>query len=373
MLHHSLTAGATTVSADLERSASFDREGRLLVYSREKKTWRRSLASEVYLRVREPRRRWQRLAEQEALEVFASALELARELLPEAPPALAQRLGDEVLPWTPGDLLAEEERFAWAYRPISILPPDQYLSIVLQATEGCTWRGCTFCNFYSGRPFAVKDPPSFARHAAQVRDLLGRGALLRRGLFLGDGNALALSLSRLEPLVEIARRTFPGRQLYGFVDLYGGERHAVEEWRHLAGTGLARVYVGMETGLDELLAFVNKPGSREELLAFVEMLKRTGLAVSLIVMVGLGGREYRERHARATVDALAAMPLGRGDLVYLSPFVEEPGSVYRERRLGAGLSAMDEAEIETELAAMARAIRAQGVQVSRYDIRELIY
>ena len=94
---------------------------------------------------------------------------------------------------------------------------------------------------------------------------------------------------------------------------------------------------------------------------------------SLIAMVGLGGREYRERHARATVEALAAMPLGRGDLVYLSPFVEEPGSVYRERRLEAGLAAMDDAEIEAELKALARAIRAQGVQVSRYDIREFIY
>ncbi len=368
-----LSPAATVVSPDRERSATFDREGRLVFYSERGRTYKRSLASELHLRYRQGGRRRERLDPEQAREIFDRAYRMAAEVMPSAAADLRARLDKEILPWTPDRLAAEVRRFQAVYKPISILPPDQYLAVVLQATEGCTWNRCTFCNFYMDRPFAVRSPQEFARHARGVRRFLGRGLRLRRGIFLADGNALALSRARLEPLLEVATQEFPGRKLYGFVDLYSGERRHAEDWRELGKWGLERVYIGMETGLDELLELVNKPGSRAELEVFVNSLKTAGLRVCLIVMVGLGGREYRERHARATLEALESMPLGSGDLVYLSPFIEHGGSAYQERRLAAGLSPMSEGEVAAEVERLAGEVRRLGLKASRYDIREFVY
>ena len=373
MLLENLSPRSTVLSPELGLSLTFDREGRLLIYFRDGETFKRSLGSDVHLRYRRGSRQRRRLGVEEGLGIIDEAYSVAREARPRASAQLERRLDEEILRWTAADLEAERCRFAAVYKPISILPPDQYLAVVLQATEGCTWNACTFCSFYMDRPFFVKEPEEFERHVAGVKDLLGKGLSLRRGIFLADGNALALSNRRLMPLLEIAAKELPGRKLYGFIDLYTGERRRPEDWRELAEQGLDRVYVGMETGHDELLAVVNKPGKAAELEAFVATLKTAGLSVCLIVMVGLGGRQYREDHARDTLKALRGMPLGPGDLVYLSPFVEQPGSEYQRQRVEKGLDPMDEAQIEAELERLAAKIRARGLKASRYDIREFIY
>ncbi len=55
------------------------------------------------------------------------------------------------------------------YRPVGILPPDQYMAVVLQATEGCSFNTCTFCNFYRDRRFRIKPPEAFRAHALAVK------------------------------------------------------------------------------------------------------------------------------------------------------------------------------------------------------------
>jgi radical SAM superfamily enzyme YgiQ (UPF0313 family) len=374
-LNAQVSATATVFGRDPEWVLSFDREGRLLTFVQGEELFKRALDSRVFRRDRRSGRRWELLPGRERREVFAMSRELAARTAaaPEAPAALRARLETEVLPWTVDRLAAEEGRFLAAYRPIAILPPDRYLAVVLQATEGCTWNRCTFCSFYQGRPFRLATPEEFGRHAAAVRELLGEDAGRRRSIFLADGNALAVGNRRLLPLLAIARESFPGREITGFVDVYSGLRHEPTDWRELASQGLTQVYVGMETGCDDLLREVDKPGSAAELGAFVRELKEAGLAVSLILMIGMGGRSFRERHRAGSLATLAALPLDRRDLLYLSPFVEEPGSVYVERRIAAGGEPLSAGEIEAETAAWTAALRARGLRVGRYDIREFIY
>jgi radical SAM superfamily enzyme YgiQ (UPF0313 family) len=353
---------------------TFDREGRLHLYFRNGLTYKRSLSSDVHLRFRQGGRQRRKLSSEEALAIFSEAYALAIQVHERASGELRDRLSGEILRWTPQGLAAERRRFLGCYRPISILPPDQYLSIVLQATEGCSWNRCTFCSFYMDRTFAARTPEDFRKHALAVRELLGAGIELRRGVFLADGNALALSSRRLEPLVAAAREVFPGRALFGFVDLFSGERLPTEHWTGLSKAGLERVYIGMETGSDELLARVNKPGSAAELIEFVGELKAAELAVGLILMVGLGGLDYKDEHARASIEVLKALPLSASDVVYLSPFVA-PSRPESDPKAAAstGSTPMSEDEIEAETRTMAAAVRRLGIRTSRYDIREFIY
>lgn len=119
--------------------------------------------------------------------------------------------------------------------------------MVLQATTGCTWNRCAFCSFYQDRPFQKRTPEAFREHIQAVLALLGRGRLLRRGVFLADGNALALS-EPLLPLLELVRAHFPGEPVMGFLDLFTGLKKAPSWWERLGGMGLRRVYIGLETG-----------------------------------------------------------------------------------------------------------------------------
>ncbi|HYU30643.1 MAG TPA: radical SAM protein [Thermoanaerobaculia bacterium] len=374
-LNAQVSETATVFGRDPEWVLSFDREGRLLTFVQGRELFKRALDSRLFQRDRREGRRWKLLDDRGRREVFAAARELAGATAgaPDAPAALRERLETEVLPWTVERLLAEEERFLAAYRPIAILPPDRYLAVVLQATEGCTWNRCTFCSFYQGRPFHLASPEDFRRHAAAVQSLLGRDLARRRSIFLADGNALAVGNRRLLPLLAVARESFPGREITGFVDVYSGSRHEPTDWRELAAQGLTQVYIGMETGCDGLLAWVDKPGSRAELTAFVRELKEAGLAVSLILMIGMGGRAWRERHRRESLETLAGLSLDRRDLLYLSPFVEEAGSAYVSRRLAEGWEPLSADEIEAETALWTADLRARGLRLGRYDIREFIY
>ena len=177
------------------------------------------------------------------------------------------------------------------------------------------------------------------------------------------------------PMIAIATDRFPGYPVHGFVDLLGGEKRSVEEWAELKKLGLARVHIGLETGSDDLLKWLNKPGSALESLAFVSTLKKAGLQVALIFMVGAGGDLYQDRHREETVELVTALPLSEGDIVYLSPFLPEAGSTYLHEAMTAGVRPLKPGELESENETLRDCIRAAcpGVKVARYDIREFIY
>lgn len=376
---------STVISPDRQRVLTFDREGRLFSYFRHGRTYRRDLSSHLHLRTGGGTvRHWAALDPAASDELLAEAYAVAREAGAGAPADLRKRLDEEIARWDLPALLAQAEKYAKTYTwPPSILPPDCYLSIVLQASTGCSWNKCTFCALYRDRPFQVRTPEEFRRHTAQVADLFGRARQSRKGVFLADGNALSMSLERLAPLAEIASDYFPDEKLYGFIDLYSGQRGEEAKWQALARLGFHRVYIGMETGDDELLSLLNKPGSRAELAEFVTTLKASGLAVGLIVMVGAGGRQWARRHADATVAAMAdlahpepgsgRLALDGDDYIFLSPFLEQAGTEYPQQREQYAWLPLTETETEAELQHLARRLRQLGLRTTRYDLRAFLY
>ena len=85
---------------------------------------------------------------------------------------------------------ADVARFQTIYRDIPILPPDQYSSLVLAATDGCRYNQCTFCGFYRDMQFHAKSVAEFQAHVQAAMAYHGHGLALRRGIFLGQADAL---------------------------------------------------------------------------------------------------------------------------------------------------------------------------------------
>jgi radical SAM superfamily enzyme YgiQ (UPF0313 family) len=287
----------------------------------------------------------------------------------------------EILRWTPEALEADAVAFGGLYRPIPILPPDQYGAVVVQVTEGCSYNQCAFCQFYRDRAFRVKSPEELRQHLRAVRHYFGKGLATRRSVFLADANALVLSAPRilgaLEAVAEELPCDTPGfRGVFSFVDACSGLPKRAADFRAMAARGLRRVYLGMETGCDELLRLLHKPSTAAEALALVRALKEGGVQVGLIVMVGIGGERYAVPHLRETLAALGAMPLGPGDLVYLSPLEASPDSPYRQREREAGTRPLGDAEMDEQLRVLRAGLwgRPGGRPVvAVYDIRDFLY
>lgn len=366
---------STSISVDDAWVASFDLEGRMLSVWDEERTVSRGISGRMLERRRQElgrERRW--LDEEECStlleETRTQAIAVARQH------GLRTERCEDIERWTPDRYRADLERFNAIYRPITILPPDQYLSIVLQVAQGCTWNRCRFCEFYQDREFHVLATEQAVEHAEAVRDLFGRSLALRKGVFLGDGNALALPLDRLMPLCEVARRVFPERAIHSFLDVFGGERHGTHEWAALHDAGLESACIGAETGHPALLEQLGKPNTPQQLNDLVVEVRSGGVKVNLVYLIGVGGREMAEAHREATFAQLEHVYLGAGDRVYLSPFIEEGAARYQELAAAQGWTPLTAAELREELQLWSKSLRSilpSDVQVARYDIRDFLY
>ncbi len=377
---------------------SFDGEGRLWTAMRAGISYRRGLNGRTVAKWQTMNttthredgrdRRW--MDPQEASQLETLAREIVSSLLVDfeagqvnlqAPlPAEALALIHKILSFTETRYQEDVKRYHQVYKPVGILPPDQYMSVVLQATEGCSFNTCTFCNFYRDRRFRIRPADEFRVHAQEVRDYLGAGLNLRRTLFLGDANALVVPMPRLLALVDVVHEVFDVERLggiYAFLDGFSGEKKTAADYAELARRGMKRIYIGMESGNGELLRFLKKPGQPEDLIQAVKAIKAGGLSVGIIVLLGAGGHFYSRVHVKDTIAAIQSMSLGLDDLIYFSELIESEGMEYTRDAFQQQLKPLSSAEriaqgeeIEDGL----RFTEENGVpHISRYDIREFVY
>jgi radical SAM superfamily enzyme YgiQ (UPF0313 family) len=120
-------------------------------------------------------------------------------------------------------LSADAISFKNVYLPISILPPDQYLALVVQVTEGCNYNQCIFCDFYKDRPFRIKTNTELKEHLLKIKNYFGEGIKMRRSIFLGDANAIVIPQERLIKALRSIKNVFPQpKDIYSFIDVFTG-------------------------------------------------------------------------------------------------------------------------------------------------------
>lgn len=365
----SLQRKVIVLSPRFGESYSFDRAGRLLSLFVEGRSLQRTLDHRLLERQKDrPQRRVELPADERdsLLTIVFDQLSNLAAPLPQAeiPHPDRVRLSaalSTILMMGPDALARDGETYQSLYLPVSILPPDQYLTLVVQATEGCSWNRCTFCGLYRDRPFRVRDADSFRAHCEAVRDYYGAGLSLRRGLFLADANALTVPQTRLLDLIDVAQAVFGEadrpRPLFSFASAFDARRKDSADWAALHQRGLKRVYIGLETGDEDLLRFVNKPGTAQDAVQAVRAIKNSGVTVGVIAMIGLGGARYAEQHVEHTVTAIQAMRLDAKDVIYLSPYRPAPLTEYPEQAVAAGITPLTPAQEKAQGRALQEALR----------------
>ncbi|EME00866.1 MULTISPECIES: radical SAM protein [Stutzerimonas stutzeri subgroup] len=197
-------------------------------------------------------------------------------------------------------------------------PPSEAHSLILPVTNGCSWNSCTFCDMYTAPQKKFR-----ARDEAEVLEEIRRCGeqLIVQRVFLADGDALVLPTHRLLRILEQIRQCLPEVQRVSSYCLPRNLRKkSVAELQELADAGLGMAYVGAESGDDEVLALVNKGETYESTLSALDKLGAAGIARSVMILNGLGGRRLSRQHARNSARLMnAAQPEFLSTLVVSFP------------------------------------------------------
>lgn len=140
--------------------------------------------------------------------------------------------------------------FPIAYDQPLFRPPSEAYSLILQVTLGCSWNQCAFCEMYTSKKFKIK-PFEQVRH--EIESLKPYRNEIKK-VFLSDGNAMILSGQKLLNILEEINKAFPKINRISAYALPGDIiSKSDEELAQMKRAGLQLIYVGIETGYDDLL------------------------------------------------------------------------------------------------------------------------
>lgn len=184
-------------------------------------------------------------------------------------------------------------------------PPSEARSLIIQVTIGCSHNTCTFCHMYTGKQFRIRKREEILADLEECSREFGKYV---RRVFFADGDALIVKTPLLLELLAYVKDHFPNVER---VTAYGTAsdvlRKSEEELRALANAGLEMVYLGAESGDDEILLQIKKGQTAAELIEAGRKLKRCGIKTSVTLISGLGGPEGMEKHALGSAKLINEM------------------------------------------------------------------
>ena len=183
-------------------------------------------------------------------------------------------------------------------------PPSEAYSLIVQVTYGCSHNTCAFCSMYKEKRFRLRPLEEILEdfHMARAR--------YRHvdKVFLADGDALVRKAEELYIILDTVRELFPEcTRVTSYASPSSIRIRTEEELRTLREKGLTMVYMGLESGSDEVLKLMRKGHTSAEIVAMGQKVRKCGIALSVTAITGLGGPELLESHAVETAKAFNAM------------------------------------------------------------------
>jgi radical SAM superfamily enzyme YgiQ (UPF0313 family) len=155
---------------------------------------------------------------------------------------------------------------------------------------------------YKDQKFEIRDVEEVKHDIELARELYGPRV---RTVFIGDSNSLVVKTESLIEILEFLYASFPEVER---VTSYGRAKTLVqkplEDLQRIRKAGLTRLHVGLETGDPELLKEINKGATPDEMVEGGRKAKQAGFEYSLYVLLGAGGEDRWEQHARGTAAVL---------------------------------------------------------------------
>jgi radical SAM superfamily enzyme YgiQ (UPF0313 family) len=184
-------------------------------------------------------------------------------------------------------------------------PPSEADSYILQATIGCSWNACTYCDMYRSKSYRVRELAETLADVESARALYGAGI---DKIFVADGDALGMDLARWEAILAACRAAFPKlRRISAYATAINLLEKTPEELSRLRELGLALLYIGPESGDDATLKRIAKGASFDDHVEAARRAREAGIKLSAIFLLGVGGTDRSDEHAVASARLATAM------------------------------------------------------------------
>lgn len=200
-------------------------------------------------------------------------------------------------------------------------PPSEANSLLLRVTRGCPWNRCTFCSMYKTIRFERREVEEVLDDISMAKELYSDRV---RTVFIGDSNSLILKTEELVRILNALYASFPQvERVTSYARAKTIAKKPIKELQKIFEAGLNRLHVGLETGDRELLKEIDKGATPEEMVEAGRKAKQVGFEYSLYVLLGIGGEERWEQHARGTSDVLNQID---PHFIRVRTFIPQPNS-----------------------------------------------
>jgi len=184
-------------------------------------------------------------------------------------------------------------------------PPSEADAFILQATIGCSWNHCTYCDMYRSKQFRVRPVDEIL---ADVRAAARRFGAAVEKVFVADGDALAMDVEVWEAILDACRESFPRlRRVSAYATAMNLLAKSEDDLSRLRNKGLSQLYIGPETGDDLTFKRIAKGAGFDEHAEAARKAHAAGMKLSAIFLLGAGGVERSQEHAEASARLVTAM------------------------------------------------------------------
>jgi hypothetical protein len=375
--------GILTIASGNEEVANFDFEGRILFYTKNGVMHRRSSDNSLFkLGWDNDVRSVTPLEKDEASAIYDRCYQLARnfpaDTLSDEEKAILEKISTRNPEWLEQDAAAITSLYA--IKPI--MPPDQASAVYLELSSGTKWNRCTISSSYAGRTVETKDSAQFMEHVEKVKNQLGEGLKAKKGIFLGDPGALDVDQKELLPILDKLKADF-GLPLFSAFDMFSTpKRKNMIHYMDIKNHGLDRIFVFIQSGSYKVIKLFNDKINVNETLNLINNLKDHGISVSLVILAGMGGKKYDSDHVEGTANVISQMMLENGDMIFLSPIVEEDDPEYQKIVERESIGSMSPEEKVQQMDRLTKAIKESyldmngkdlAIPIIKYDLREAFF
>ena len=204
-------------------------------------------------------------------------------------------------------------------------PPLEAKTFLLQVTAGCTHNACRFCNMYKDKQFHMIDDETLIHNLQEEKRICDIYERPHKRVFLMDGDVFSLSADRLEEKFQLIRRYMPAMETFSmYAAIRSIKYKSDDDLRRLKDLGVNDLYIGYESGLDDVLEFMNKGTSLADSIEQAQRLNEAGIRHRALFMLGTAGKGRAEESGLAVADLVNKIKPDVTRIATLSIFPETP-------------------------------------------------
>lgn len=211
------------------------------------------------------------------------------------------------------------------YEGVVYRPPSEARSLIIQVTIGCAHNRCTFCSMYKEKHFRIRAITDVLGDLKNSRELYGKQI---EKIFFADGDALVVPTKDLLLLLSFIKKEMPWvKQVASYAAPRDLLIKSAEELKELSNAGLSLLYIGAESGSDQVLTQIQKGATRADLIEACTKAKLCGFRTSVTLISGLGSAKLFEEHARDSASLISAIKPDY--LGFLTLMLEKPAPIVK--------------------------------------------